>query len=266
MKNDRKKYTFEDWLSGIITNNDVTMLTINNALNKENGTNEPYLPEKESKKIREYKNQTFRRAVEIKATTKIRVAREELGVAKNPLNWLNLEIKKAQNFIENNPELEQIFEKYEIDELKAGFVRIDSAKRINEMYVRFKNDEEYRGYTGFSIKKNGKWVPHRLSDMYVNKIYLDELSRMLTNLKGVKIDIQLLQKIVLKANDLLTKQQNDYRPLKSGAFISNDLKNRLAEDFNLGATTINDWLKSYCDKEKHLFKIKPEYAVLLKSE
>lgn len=198
-----KKYTFKDWLDGKIDNNDVTNLTINEVLNRQHGSDKPYLPVKESRKIRDYQKLTFDKAVEITATTKVKFAQKKVGngLLKNPENWLRLEIDEVERFIKDNPELEK---KYEENKKQSGAIKPIEAKRINEMYKRFENDPEYQGYAGFSVKKNGKYVPQRLTDMYINKIYLPELKKLINEIGGRKS----------KVAD--NNQENSYKPVHTG--------------------------------------------------
>ena len=254
MKNDRKKYTFEDWFKGLIDNNDVSKLIIQQAMNKAYGENKPYLPESESKKIRDYQKQAFHRAVEITATTKIRIARKKIHEVKNPENWLKLQIKEAEQFIQDNPKLEL---KYEENKTESGSITPVQAKRINDMYERFEKNDDYRGWAGFSVTKNGKGVPYRLTDMYINKLYLDELKNLLKKIdsKEVRLSRQELEEMVLKANDFIKKDVRNI-PSRKGAFISNNLKMDLAKELGLSRSAVDERMRKYCDKDGDYYKLK----------
>src|SRR5690625_94776 len=141
----------------------------------------------------------------------------------------------------------------------------DAIDTVDRNYQRLGQIDELGLPTGSGYAKEiqnySDW--HKKAKKQAESVLLEIDKKILGD---VKIDIQRLQKIVLKANDLLHNHYQKYKPLKSGAFISNDLKNELAEEFSIGATTVYDDLKLYCDKENRFYKIKPEYKVLFKSE
>lgn len=85
--------------------------------------------------------------------------------------------------------------------------------------------------------------------------------------KELNIDITQLEKIVERANELLTEDYEAFRVIKSNAIISNDLKNHLAEEFEKGPTTIYDWFKRYCEKvDNKTYQIKPKFNTSIKSD
>lgn len=60
-----KKFTFEDWLEGRISNNDVSIYTLQHAINIDTGSNEPEMPDVETTKIRKAQKWAFDNAVNI---------------------------------------------------------------------------------------------------------------------------------------------------------------------------------------------------------
>ncbi|MCC5908006.1 MAG: hypothetical protein JJU13_17460 [Balneolaceae bacterium] len=187
-----KKYTFKDWLTGKIKTENLTSLILQYHINKDHGMNEPCLPPDEVTKIRKVQKETFHKAVELTSQTEIRVIKQaiENGEVRSPKNTLRLEIEKAEQFISENPELESRYERYKTEH---GGIRPDEVERINQMYRNFENNPNFGGWAGFCAGEKGNRKPLRLTDLYINKIYLEALKEIQSKLDGqgsVDIDIK----------------------------------------------------------------------------
>jgi hypothetical protein len=72
-----------------------------------------------------------------------------------------------------------------------------------------------------------------------------------------KPDEKEIKKVVDKANELLKSEKSKYKPLKKGAYLSNSLKEELADQLNMPTSTVSDWLKKYCEKKENgYFEVK----------
>lgn len=72
----------------------------------------------------------------------------------------------------------------------------------------------------------------------------------------VKINIH---KVVEVANKYLKDEPDTYVPFRTGSFLSSNLRDQLAEDFNVAPSTIREHLKRKCEKVNQLFVIKIGY-------
>ena len=165
------KYTFEDWLDGMIT--DINSLYLQYVLNREQGINEPCLPYGEYEKIIQAKKQAFDWAVEINTDSLIWIAEKNISRVQNPENWLRLEINKTEKFINDNPELEKDYEEGKRDLILISGERY---KRIKKSYESCKNGGRAGSIIERVVKKHkGKSVPSQLQRMYEHKTYLNWL-------------------------------------------------------------------------------------------
>lgn len=155
------KYTFEDWLDGLVT--DINSLHLQYVMNREQGTNEPCLPDDEYEKIIQAKKRAFDWAVEI---TLHSMSNQAEGKSDK---WTEIEIQKTEKFIKENPDLEQ---KYEEGYKDTNFINGSDYRAIQRLYEKFE-----QGHHDQWVGIPSKDVPSRLFEMYLCKQYLKWLKK-----------------------------------------------------------------------------------------
>ncbi len=97
MTDDKKKYTYADWLNGIIKTPDVHRLIIQERINRELGQDEPCISQKDYQKIKEAIKSTFFDAVELSVKNRYRDLMNRHKRSPYPDQFLNDLIQELEN-------------------------------------------------------------------------------------------------------------------------------------------------------------------------
>lgn len=204
-----KEYTFDDWLNDDITNKEIQVKFLRNR-NSVKGWD----------KIRDAQKEAWNMALEMSIEAQKRIIRDNK-------DWLKLEIKKINRWIDDRPELEQ---KFITGQIQGAYITGKAYQRIRVRYDEFK---EGKRSSAIIEEKSGN--QHRVSElfeMYIYKNYLPELENCLVELTGIN-------------------SENDIKPTDKRDWLEKEYKDR-RQNFN----TDDDWAENTAIKFQQEFSTK----------
>lgn len=168
-----KNYTYKDWLNGRIGGKgnelEVAVLLFHKKINLY-----------EYHKIKKAQEKAFFWAVELMVNDLKRSAKHRVEKAKNPTEWLHLEIKKVEKFISDNLDVAIDCEE---ETSETGLISGQLYKKIE----RFYHSQKEGFYSVLSSIKDGDGNSSKLQKMYAyKKYYLPYLKQLKSEINSGK--------------------------------------------------------------------------------
>ena len=276
MKNDRKKYTFDDWINGKLlpskeeyddllrkgklgnlerietetgysqvptynVNPRIEQLYKNEEVRIQTLLLSKQISEADVIKIRDEKIKTFHLAVKQGVKVLLAIEEQQINDAEYPDKYIQSVIDEIDTELNDNP---KILQKIYSGEVSTNAIDINRYKRIME-------------YGESGVSYSDLWQQNELYRLKCKYLLREELKNLLKKIdsKEIRLSHQELEEMVLKANDFIKKDERNI-PSRKGAFISNNLKTDLAKELSLSLSAVDERMRKYCDKDGDYYKLK----------
>ncbi len=198
-------------------------------------------PASEYQKILDRQRKAYDYLISEVAAAEIGFFKHELDGAEQPDKLLQYRIERLGDRI--RPHQEQLAKGYKDPSVISG--------RLSEVILEgewaSRDDILQWDYHGAMPEGSLIWA-------WCDYLQLQHLERMAAN---PPVDTEKLDAIAKRANQLLSQDFDTYGPYRGDPLLSNNLKNQLADEFQMGESTVHDYFNKHLEKiDKTTYRIK----------